>query len=223
MTRSSLAFCSASLLAVVASSSCGGGHGGGSDMTSPVPEFIVQDSDVAGFTSWYSQPFVADPLSDIVYPPGSRVGFINHLAPAGATAYPLGTIIIKAIENSTDPTTWELFGMSKRGGDYNAAGAVGWDFMLLRFQDGVPHIYSSGLTPIVDGNPDMGAINEGSYFAGGQIACDVCHGQKDYAPYDHIIDHPFELNRDAGPPDLAVVVPNDLATTDAAVDGGASM
>lgn len=218
MNRSSLAFGSAACLAVVASSSCGGG---GAAKSPPVQQFIIQDSDIADFTSWYSQPFVADPSADIVYPPGSRVGFINHVAAPGTTSYPVGTIIIKAIENSKDPTTWEMFGMSKRGGDYNAAGAVGWDFFLPRYQDGVPHIYSSGLTPTVDGNPDMGALNEGSYFAGGQIACDVCHGRKDYAPYDYIIDHPFELNRDAGPPDLSV--PSDLAASDASVDGGASM
>lgn len=221
MTRSSLAFGSAALLVVAASSSCGG-----KAATKPPPvvqQFLVQDSDIADFTSWYSQPFVIDPIADIFYPPGSRFGFINHVAAPGATSYPIGTIIIKAIENSKDPTTWQLFGMSKRGGDYNAAGAVGWDFFLPRFENGVPHIYSSGLTPTVDGNPDMGAVNEGSYFAGGQIACDVCHGSKDYAPYDHIIDHPFELNRDAAPPDLSV--PTDLgapADLAGAVDGGTS-
>ena len=196
---------------------CGGG---GAKKPTPVSEFIAQDSDVADFPNWYSQPFVADPLADIVYPPGSRFGFINHPAPPGATSYPVGTIIIKAIENDKVPAHWELFGMSKRGGDYNAAGAIGWDFLLIRYENGVPHIYSSGLTPTVDGNPDMqAAVNEGSYFAGGQIACDVCHGLKKYAPYDYIIDQPFELNRDAGPPDLAVSVPTDAG----AVDGGTTM
>ena len=211
MTRFSVA-----LAFALGCSACGGG---GATIPTPVAQFQAQDSDVADFPSWHSQPFIADPLADIVYPPGSRVGFINHAAAPGTTSYPIGTIIIKAIENDNVPAHWELFGMSKRGGDYNAAGAIGWDFLLIRYENGVPHIYSSGLTPTVDGNPDMGAVNEGSYFAGGQIACDVCHGLKKYAPYDFIIDHPFELNRDAGPPDLSVSVPADMS----AVDGGAAM
>jgi hypothetical protein len=165
-----------------------GGCGGATKP--PVEQFVAADSDVADFWTWYTQPFVADAVADIVYPPGSRVGFLNHRPPAGTTSYPLGTIIVKAIENDNVPANWELFGIAKRGGDYNAAGAHGWEFLLLRVDDGVAHIYSRGLTPTVDGRADM-VVNEGSYFAGGQVACDVCHGQKMYAPTDFIIDTPL--------------------------------
>ncbi len=179
MTRAGLTFI------LLLATGCGGGA-----RPPEVQPFVAADSDVADFWTWYSQPFVADNLADIVYPPGSRVGFLNHRPPAGSTSYPLGTIIVKAIENDDVPANWQLFAIAKRGGDYNSAGAHGWEFLLLRVDDGVAHIYSRGLTPVSDAQPDM-AINEGSYFAGGPIACNVCHAQKMYAPNDFIIDAPL--------------------------------
>ena len=114
-------------------SGCGGSDGQGG------ATFIALDHDFAGFQSWYSATLPFNELSATVDPVGTHVGFVSRRPAAGATRYPIGTIIVKAIEPSADDTTWELFGMAKRGGGFNAGGAVDWEYFLLRVAaDGNP-------------------------------------------------------------------------------------
>src|SRR5581483_5756799 len=122
-------------------------------------EFIAEDSDFASFREWTSfQLPSTNPVSDLVYPAGARVAYLDQRPPRGATRYPNGTIIVKAIELGAGPSDWEIFARAKRGGDFNAAGAVGWEFFLLRIgADGRAHITSRGVAPTDDGRgPDMG-------------------------------------------------------------------
>jgi len=153
------------------------------------PQFEAQESDFAAFTSWTSfQLPDGDPLSNIVYPAGTRVAFLNRRPPSGATHYPTGTIIVKAIQRGASPQDWEIFAIAKRGGDYDAAGAVGWEFFLLAIDpDGVPRVASRGIAPSDDGHGDMSpGPAAGGYFAGGGIApCNVCHGQSSRGASDY--------------------------------------
>jgi hypothetical protein len=153
-------------------------------------QFVAADSDFASFTSWLSIKLPdSDPVSDLVYPAGSRVAFLNRRPPPGATRYPVGTVIVKAIERAT-PEDWEIFARVKRGGGFNAAGAVDWEFFLLRLRaDGTPYITSRGMAPSDDGRGDMGLPSAaGGYFTGGAIQpCNLCHGESKFAANDYIM------------------------------------
>jgi hypothetical protein len=155
------------------------------------PVFVAEDIDFAGFTSWTSFALPdSDPVSDLVYPAGTRVAFLNRRPPKGASQYPVGTVIVKAIERGATPQDWEIFGKAKRGGDYNPAGAVDWEYFLLRIEaDGAPHITSRGIAPNDDGRGDMGlAAAAGGYFDSGQISpCNLCHGDSKLAVNDYVM------------------------------------
>ncbi len=170
------------VVCAAAAGGCGGSDGAG-------PTFIALPTDFEGFQSWYSAVLPYNVLSATVDPVGMHVGFLNRRPPAGSKSYPVGTIIVKAVEPSADQTSWEMFGMAKRGGGYNGAGADGWEYFLLRVNsDGDPYITSRGLAPSNDGS-DMGA---GAYAPGGAAGgCNECHGSPTYAPTDHIIAPPL--------------------------------
>jgi hypothetical protein len=155
------------------------------------PEFVADESDFASFTGWPSIKLPdSDPVSDIIYPAGSRVAFLNRRPPHGATKYPIGTVIVKAIERGAGPADWEIFARAKRGGDFNAAGAANWEFFLLRLRaDGTPYITSRGVAPTDDGRGDMGLPPAaGGYFTGdGMAPCNLCHGASTIAQHDFIM------------------------------------
>lgn len=169
------------MLVVASAVGCGGSGQGAT--------FIALDHDFVGFQGWYSATLPFNQLSATVDPTGTHIGFVNRRPPAGATSYPVGTIVVKAIEPSDDATTWELFGMVKRGGGFNASGATDWEYVLMRVAgDGNPFITSRGLGPSDDGS-DGGA---GSYAPGGAAGgCNLCHGDKTYAATDHVISPPL--------------------------------
>jgi hypothetical protein len=148
--------------------------------------FVAVDGDFAGFSSWFGGQLGNNVLAGNVYPPGTRFGFVNRRVPPGTKAYPPGTVIVKAIESpADDPTQWHVFAFAKRGGDFNAAGAVGWEFFLLRLDSSMtPRITSRGLAPADDGF-DMDTL---SYTPGGAAgSCNICHGLAAFAPTDHLI------------------------------------
>jgi hypothetical protein len=146
--------------------------------------FIALDGDFAGFRGWRRVPLGDAPL--VGHPPGPRFGYVSRDAGKGAMAYPLGTIIVKTVEPTAAPETWELFAMAKRGGGFNAEGARDWEFFRLRWVAGAPHILSRGLNAI-DPEADGGGGytgNLGDVFAG---LCNGCHGTKASAATDHVL------------------------------------
>jgi hypothetical protein len=169
------------LVCVAAAGGCGGSDDG--------PTFIALPTDFDGFQSWYSEVLPYNVLSATVDPVGTHVGFLNQRPPAGSKSYPVGTILVKAVEPSDVQTSWEMFGMVKRGGGFNPGGADGWEYFLLRVDgDGNPYITSRGLAPSNDGS-DMGA---GAYAPGGAAGgCNTCHGSPTFASTDHIISPPL--------------------------------
>ncbi len=150
----------------------------------PGPVFIATDEDFAPFRSWERVALGDQPLSG--HPPGPRFGYLNHRAPAGASAYPVGTIIVKTVEPSSDFTQWDVFAMVKRGGNFNAMGAKNWEFFRLKIDPGgTPYILSRGITAF---DPSM---DGGGYFGpvAGALAdlCNSCHGTAASAATDHVL------------------------------------
>lgn len=137
-------------------------------------EYVAAEAELAGFESW---PHFA--TSDDAIPPtheaGGSIVYINHLPPHGATEFPRGTIVLRVTPTSSPvPADWEAHAMVKRGGDYNATGARGWEFMDLILEtepDGstLPYIRWRGESPPEgDGYeaPDGGVL----------LNCNHCHG-----------------------------------------------
>ena len=155
---------------------------GGCDDKSPT--FIALDTDFFSFRSWTRVPLGSDPLPG--HPPGPRFGYLNKAAPKGAKKYPVGTIIVKTIEPDGVPaTSWEIFAMAKRGGDYNSVGALGWEFFRLKILGDTPHIVTRGLTAA---DPDDGGTGYFDQLGNDFIdMCNTCHGTKDSAATDHVL------------------------------------
>lgn len=146
--------------------------------------FIALDGDFASFPTWERVPLGDAPLAG--HPPGPRFGYLNHRAKKGATAYPLGTIVVKTVEPSAAPETWEIFAMAKRGGNFNPGGARDWEFFCLKVLAGVPHIVSRGenaFDPDADGGGGYLGDLPGA-FAG---LCNGCHGTPASDATDHIL------------------------------------
>jgi hypothetical protein len=151
------------LVAAVAVVGCGGGNG---------PVMIALDGDFAPYASWSSVYLGDNQIAG--HPPGPRYGYLNMKAPAGAKKYPVGTIIVKEIHTNggTDPTTWDLFSMVKRGGGFNDNGALDWEFFILHLdQSNAPTIVARGTAPA-----DASAVDGGTYgVATNGQTCNVCH------------------------------------------------
>ncbi len=103
--------------------------------------FVAQASDFSGFHSWASTPGVGpvgapDPsaATDGGIHSGPMTTYINQKPPHGSTSFPVGTIIVKE-QNDPQLTDRQIFAMVKRGGGYNLAGAVDWEWFELRNLD----------------------------------------------------------------------------------------
>jgi hypothetical protein len=157
----------------------GGGCEKGHDAT-----FIALDSDFASFRGWTRVALGSDPLPG--HPAGPRFGYLNRAAPKGATAYPVGTMIVKSIELvGSDAAEWDLFAMAKRGGNFNPEGAVGWEFFRLRIIGDTPHILTRGLSAI---DPDDGGSGYFDGLSGAFVnMCNGCHGTAASGATDHVL------------------------------------
>jgi hypothetical protein len=142
--------------------------------------FIALTADFRAFQSWPRTAVGTVALPE--HPAGPRFAYANRPPPAAGMGYPVGTILVHTIETSADPQSWDVFAMAKRGGGYNANGAVGWEFFRLGMSaDGVPVILGRGLNP-----------SEGHSYGGGgattQMAgCNTCHGAAVGDASDHIL------------------------------------
>jgi hypothetical protein len=86
------------------------------------PEREPSLADFADFQSWTRTPL---PATD-VYP---HAVYSNTLADVGAP-WQLGAAFVRA-EESGPPQAWLLHGIIRRGGDFNAGLATGWEFFGL--------------------------------------------------------------------------------------------
>lgn len=106
---------------------CGSGGDGGVDAGAPT-SFIAFSNSFANFRSWTmfhsDGPTPGTQPDDVL---GPRSQYINKLPPAGATEFPVGTIIVEARESGM----MSIFAAVKRGANYNAMGAVNWEWFEL--------------------------------------------------------------------------------------------
>jgi hypothetical protein len=165
--------CSIVILAA-ALAGCGGAQG---------DVYIALQSDFAPYESWPKVALGDAPLAG--HPAGQRFGYVSARAAAGATQYPVGTVIVKTVEAVPDDVTkWDLFAMVKRGGGYNGGGARDWEFFILKLTaQRTPVIVDRGANPSDAG--DGGSIYGDGAMGG--VTCNACHGALGTERTDHIL------------------------------------
>lgn len=135
--------------------------------------FVAFPATFQDFRTWTS--FHSDgPADDGTFPAsvlGPRTQYINKPPPHGATAFPVGTVIVEARENAEHLI---LAGV-KRGGHYNGGGAIDWEWFALAEDaaTGAVSIQWRGLAPPA-----------GNYGGVPGVGCNDCHascgGSNDY-------------------------------------------
>jgi hypothetical protein len=98
--------------------------------------FYAFASDFQNFTSWQHYHLDGSFEANNVHASGPRDVYINQCPPPGATEFPVGTIILKvinqpALPGQPAPTVPSVFAQVKHGCDYNSNGAPGWEWFDL--------------------------------------------------------------------------------------------
>ena len=90
--------------------------------------FIALQRDFQTFRSWTRiQVGEAEVVGG--HPAGPRFAYLSRAPVDGA--FPVGTIIVKTTEVG-EPATWKIHARVKRGGGFNARGAIDWEWFDLR-------------------------------------------------------------------------------------------
>jgi hypothetical protein len=144
------------------------GHGAAPAPPPPPPPgpgdtFLAFASTFQGFRTWPS--FHSDGPPAGSYPEdvlGPRTQYINRRPAHGLKTFPVGTVIVEARESGAR----KIFAAVKRGGGYNARGALDWEwFELNEAADGDVSLAWRGL------GPPAGQ----TYGHGGASTCNECH------------------------------------------------
>ncbi|HEY2517870.1 MAG TPA: hypothetical protein VGI39_43670 [Polyangiaceae bacterium] len=149
-------------LAAVGCGSSGGDTGGGDDSGAPI---VVTQATFNGFHDWTSFDFMGTPIPGSPHlTAGPRTDYIKALPPPGSTKFPVGTIIVKEVDDGATAAR-QVFAMVKVGGGYNSGGAVDWKwFELKNAADGTETILWGGTAPPA-----------GEQYANTGITCNDCH------------------------------------------------
>lgn len=160
------------LLGLLVTAGCGDDPDTASpDVTDDTP-FIALQRDFQAFSSW-EHFHLEGGGNGTPHTGGNRDIYINKRPPRGATQFPTGTLIVKRTDGVGDPENGgpRTFAMVKRGGDYNKAGALNWEWFELIQSN--PDDASSpwqiswrGLGPPVGGQ-----------YGSNDGGCNGCHGQ----------------------------------------------
>ena len=108
---------------------------------------------------------------------GPVVAYLNELPSEDASEFPIGTIMVKTVEIGP-ATDWTVHAMVKRGGAFNAQGALDWEYVDLAInEDDVPVIMWRGEKPPSDHGYE-------SLLGGGadpalEVDCNSCHTGSD--------------------------------------------
>lgn len=140
----------------------------------PPPEpdsYVPFASHFASYTQWPSFTLPGAPELELSHLAGDRAVYIKAMPPRGATRFPVGTLIVKTASD-------RIFAMAKRGGNYNADGAVNWEWLELEGSVEQPFIRWRGIGP-----PD----GEG-YGPPGTSACNTCHAGAAQTDFVHSAD-----------------------------------
>jgi hypothetical protein len=138
--------------------------GGPSEEQAPT-NFIALQKDFADYESWPSYAVSSPGLDGMgTHPTAPRTLYINKLPLTGSAQFPVGTMIVKV--TPVDGAEPQTLAMAKRGGDFNASGATGWEwFELQKSTTGVPVILWRGV-----GAP------AGHRYSEVNSSCNDCHG-----------------------------------------------
>ena len=125
-------------------------------------------SSFTGYHGWSSfhleHGTQADGVHDVNAP---LTAYLNKMPPKGATEFPVGTIIVKEVEQGAIDTR-QVFAVVKRGGGYNPDGALNWEWFELNRNAGsgdTARIVWSGVQP-----------PPGDKYSGGvKGECNGCH------------------------------------------------
>ncbi|MFO0662620.1 MAG: cytochrome P460 family protein [Polyangiaceae bacterium] len=130
------------------------------------PVCIAFKDQFAGYHSWKSTPGTSTIVKDAgIHSAGKRTVYVNAMPKAGSKEYPIGTIIVKEIEDDEDIRLRTVFAMVKRGGDFNKSGAANWEwFELVAYPNDTVQIKWRGFGP-----PD------GENYGGSKDGCNTCH------------------------------------------------
>jgi hypothetical protein len=138
--------------------------------------FIALSKDFQGFRSWGSIELGQRPAQGETHVEGELRAFVNALPLPESREFPVGTIIVKenlASQEESPGKGKKMFAMVKRGGGFNAQGAVGWEWFEIIDGDWGVAISWRGL-----GAPD------GEGYGGDPLgSCNSCHEmghQNDY-------------------------------------------
>ena len=128
--------------------------------------YVAMQADFADFKQW---PSVEVTELDSGHGVGARFVYLSRPEGDGET-FPVGTVIVKVIEGSS------TFAMARRGGDFNASGALGWEWFELD--------YATDSTPVIRWRGEQPPEGEAYGALPGQTAdtaaafegdCNACH------------------------------------------------
>jgi hypothetical protein len=149
--------------------------------------FIALQRDFRDFRDWMEFPLRTAVMH--AGRSGSVVAYLNELPRADADEFPVGTIIVKTVEMGP-ATEWTVHAMVKRGGGFNAQGALGWEYFDLAINDeDIPVIMWRGEKPPSDHGYEN--LLGGSSDPALEVECNSCHVGNDA---DAILSEPLALD-----------------------------
>jgi hypothetical protein len=142
------------------------------------PTFLALQRDFQSFRSWRRLPVGAEAI-DGGHDAGSRFVYASGSAVAGA--FPVGTMIVKTVEDGA-PTAWEIHARAKRGGGFNGAGAFGWEWFDLRIveADAVVIMWRGEKPPKDHGYESLPGLGTTNSMDGD---CNTCHAAASASDY----------------------------------------
>ena len=128
--------------------------------------YVAFERDFQGFRAWKGGAFEEKPARGQTHYAGDQRYFIRGAERHGKE-FPVGTVIVKQARLEARPEG-QLFAMVKRGGQYNAKGARGWEwFELTEREDKSVAIKWRGVS----------APNGEQYGGDPHGSCNTCHGE----------------------------------------------
>jgi hypothetical protein len=149
---------------------------GGEELDEPseAGEFIALPRDFAGYRAWWSVEVGEGSVEESHLGVRRRV-YVNRRPEKGATSFPQGTILVKTgAGGELDGTVGnEVHAMVKRGGSFNAAASVGWEWFELEADENAPGIVWRGsAAPTGEGYLCRAGDADGGMI---EVDCNQCH------------------------------------------------
>jgi hypothetical protein len=128
------------VFALIAAAACDGDDASGG-------EFVALQRDFDGFGAW-DVAWTGSGEKGPAHRAGGRTVRVNREPATLEAPVPVGTIVVKTVEDPEFGEIVQIHAMAKRGGDYNPEGVVGWEWFDLELDDdGHPVIIWRGPKP----------------------------------------------------------------------------